>query len=52
MATLLIFIWQDNNIVLSIITAYSLHKLSDKVVVHYRRLKPTSINVLDRLACL
>ena len=40
----LVFIWQDNNTVLIITTAHSLHKLDNKIVIHRRRPKATSTN--------
>ena len=40
----LVFIWQDNNTVLAMTTAHSLHEPNDKVVVHRRRPKATSTN--------
>jgi hypothetical protein len=38
------FAWQDNNTVLGLTTAYSLHRNEDRVVVNRRRPKPTSTN--------
>ena len=40
----LCFVWQDNNAVISITTAYSLHREEDRVTVNRHRPKATSTN--------
>ena len=40
----LCFIWQDNNAIIAITTAYSLHREEDRVTINRHQLKATSIN--------
>jgi hypothetical protein len=42
----LYFLWQDNNAVLAITTAHSLHRQEDRVEVHRRRPKASSSNAV------
>ena len=40
----LYFVWQDNNAVIAITTAYSLHQEEDQVTINRHQLKATSTN--------
>ena len=45
----LCFLWQDNNDLIAITTAHSLHRQEDEVTVNRRRPKPTSTNARNVL---